>query len=415
MSAPSNRRLIALVDQAITSLGAFAVTATFIRCAGIEAFGVVSVVWLSLLFATGLQQAVFVAPPQALLPKLEASTAAVYRTWLARLQVVFVLGVLAVVHALDRWTPLPVLPAELGFWTSAAFVAARLLFNFTRQQALLGPRGPRHALPLDLAHTLLSVGSLAALGLRGELEAGSGLVALAISSGVCALLGAAQLRRLGVAGGRPGEALRRGHWQLSGWMASRAVAQWFTSNAFLAALGALQGPAALGAVRAAQSLVGLAGVILQAFENVFPPAAARAVGQDGPAGLRRLIRREAARWLMWLLGALAPLAVFTEEIAHLLLRWEGEALRPLVLVFSVGALLAFAVMLAGNALRAQERFAPLFVAQLVAGLLGAAAAAPVVARYGMEGCVAGILLQQAVVLVMLLGPAARSVGSSPRG
>lgn len=400
----ARRDLTAVIDQGVASLGAFLVSAIFIRVCGLEEFGLVSLVWLVLLFATAIQHAVLTSPAQVLVPKLVATTGARYRAWLVRIHFVSLALLLGTLYGVWYLADLALLPRELGLGVPLCFLLARLTFTFTRYQAFMGPAGARRVLPLDLLHSTLSVGGLLFLAHTRSLDAESGLLTLGAASMISGAVGLVSLQRIGWAWGPVGQETTSRHWEISRWLVGRAIAQWFTSNSFLAALGALQGPAALGGVRAAQTLVGLAGVVLQAFENVFPISAARAADEGGGAGLATLVRERGSRWLAGLLACLMPLVAMPDLFLEILAVDQGPELHTSLYFFAAGAVLALAIMLCGACLRATERLAPLLVAQAVAGALGAALAGPITSRFGIIGCLVGIVGQQVVILAILSPP-----------
>ncbi|MFT4709550.1 MAG: hypothetical protein ACI8Q9_000673, partial [Planctomycetota bacterium] len=97
MTSHGRRDLTGLADQAVVSGGTLLTTMLFIRGAGMEEFGILSLVWLAMLFGTAVQHSAVIAPAYALFPKLTASEAPGFRGYLVLIQLVFgalLLGVL---------------------------------------------------------------------------------------------------------------------------------------------------------------------------------------------------------------------------------------------------------------------------------------------------------------------------------
>ena len=109
----SKRDLRGLVDQGVVSGTTLFTSTIFLRSAGLEEFGVLSLVMLVLLFAMSIQHAALVAPAYSILPKLEQQEAALFRGWLTLVQgaltllllVVLALGWLAAAARIARIPP----------------------------------------------------------------------------------------------------------------------------------------------------------------------------------------------------------------------------------------------------------------------------------------------------------------------
>ncbi len=412
MTPTPRRELAGLVDQGIVSAGSLLVTAIFLRGAGLEQFGILSLVWLVLLFATAIQHAAVVAPAYAMLPKLEAPEAARFRGWLVLVQLAF-LALLLVILAGSWIAPwFSLVPRSAGLLAAILFLATRQLFSFCRLQLFVNEEGPRKALFIDTIHTVLSVGGLGYVAYTGALTAHSGLYVLAAASGLATLCAVPCFYSLGCEPCFPGRLLVKRHVQLSKWLVGKALAQWFTANSFLTALGTLQGAAALGGVRAAQTLIGVAGVVIQGFENIIPARAAGAYAKGGSAGLREFLRTSLWRWFGYLCLCLLPIVVFPDFFLWLLTgKKQAQLLEPLYF-FAAGSLLALAILFLQVSLRTVERVGVLFWAQLAAGVVGALAAVPVTMAYGIRGCMVGILVQQLIVFLFLVRPTRRYLGKS---
>jgi len=413
MSGQPRRDLTGLVDQGIVSGGTLLTTMIFIRGAGMEQFGILSLVWLVLLFGQAVQHAAVVAPAYALLPKLDEDEAHGFRGWLVFVQVAF-LGLLLLALVASWYAPgFSLLPHAAGLLPALLFLAARLGFTFLRLQLFTNQDGPRRALLVDIVHVSLTLLALGLLWQQQRLSARTGLYALAAASFIASLFGAPRFLQLGCRLSIPSPALLMRHFQLSKWLVGKALAQWFTANSFLAALGALQGPAALGAVRAAQTLIGVAGVVIQGFENLIPAQAASVFESGGSAKLRAYLRTTLWRWYGYLGLCLLPIVAFPDVFLKLLTGRQQDGLLEPLYFFAVGSLIALGILFLQVSLRAVERVGVLFWAQLASGLVGAVAAIPITMEYGLRGCLAGILIQQLVVFSLLLRPSLRHTRATP--
>ncbi|MDG1499650.1 MAG: hypothetical protein P8R48_06755 [Planctomycetota bacterium] len=404
MTSHRRRDLTGLLDQAVVSGGTLLTTMLFIRGAGMEEFGILSLVWLAMLFGTAVQHAAVIAPAYALFPKLTSKEAPGFRCWLVLIQIVFAALLLGVLAASWYAPGFSLLPKSPGLAPALLFLGARQAFTFLRLQLFVADSGPRRALVVDAIHMIASVAGLVALGSVGDLNAGSGLIVLGAASGGAALLAVPAFLQLGCRFALPKRELRIRHIHFSKWLVGKALAQWFTANSFLVALGTIQGPVALGAVRAAQTLVGVAGVVIQGFENLVPARAAAVYGDQGSAGLSSFLRGSMPRWFGYLGLCLLPMITFPGFFLMLLTGGDQAGLEEPLYFFAFGALLALGILYLQVCLRAVEKVGVLFWAQLASGVVGAVAAVPVTMNYGLRGCMVGIIVQQLVVLGLLLRP-----------
>ncbi|MEL6427869.1 MAG: hypothetical protein AAFR54_01745, partial [Planctomycetota bacterium] len=304
MSAPRAHLTLAVLAQGVASSGGFATTLVLARTLGLEDFGRVALVLLGAGFAAGLVQALGVQPFLSLGDRAQrpARPAALVVVTV----VVALLAAAIASAAAPVWTGAGALPAALAVGARAAAPAARALSFGTGRRALavwvdalVGFGGLAGALA---AARVLGPGVDAALlGLGGGAALACALALVSTAGGVRRARPAAVNRR------RVGAALERS-WRTGRWLALTQALSWFgTGTVHVAAAGAL-GPAAVGALRAAQALVGAAGVLLQALELALPRAAAEARARGGLRAWVRTAGLRAALGMALLGGVLAALA-----------------------------------------------------------------------------------------------------------
>jgi O-antigen/teichoic acid export membrane protein len=409
MTVSVRRDLTGLIDQGVVSASSLLTTMIFIRGAGMEEFGVLSLVWLVLLFAISAQHALVIAPAHTMLPKLSVEDSRAFRGWLVLVQAAFLclLVGLLVASWFAPWFSL--LPAAGGLLPALAFLCARQLCSFFRLLLFAREDGAKRALLVDSVHATLSFSSLAYLAATEQLQARSGLWALAGSALLAALIAGPFYFRQGFRIGHPGADLAARHLQLSKWLIGKAVAQWFSANSFLTALGTIQGAAALGGVRAAQTLIGTCGIVLQSVGNLLPARASRVLEKSGRRELSRFLSRSVVRWYGFLLLGLIPILVFPFFFLQLLTgERQPDLLEPLYF-FALGSILSMATLHLQIFLRAVEQVRAIFLAQVFPGVIGLLFAVPVTSAYGIRGCMIGLLVQQVVVLCILLVPVRRKL------
>ena len=85
------------------------------------------------------------------------------------------------------------------------------------------------------------------------------------------------------------------HWHFSKWLAASTIMQWTTGNLFIVAAGAMLGASAVGALRAAQNLMGVTHILFMGLENVVPIQAARHFHDGGKKALVEYLNRNIPR------------------------------------------------------------------------------------------------------------------------
>ena len=254
---------------------------------------------------------------------------------------------------------------------------------------------------------------LAALAATDRLDLRTALQAVGAASTVGALIGAASLARVPLQPGALARAAGR-HWTFARWLAGMSVVQWFSSNFFLVAAAGLRGSAAVGAIKAAQAVIGILHVLFLAMENVVPVAAARILVERGRSAMLGYLGRVGAYGL----GATVLVAALVAGCAELVLALVyGAPVEPGTALALRGLALldvfAYVISVLHIAYRTLERTRTVALVYVACTLLALAFAHPVVARFGLAGAVFGMAAQQGV-LALLLGLAfSRASRSAP--
>jgi O-antigen/teichoic acid export membrane protein len=202
---------------------------------------------------------------------------------------------------------------------------------------------------------------------------------------------------------RGGVELLRSRWALTRWNAGSLATGWGGTQLYLILAGGLLGPAALGGLKASQSLVtGPSSVVIHAGGSLGLPEASRGLANDGWAGLRKVCR-------FITLAALLSVGLF----GAIVILWAGPLMRlvygPSFSGYSETAqLTAMAFILAGFfmgpilALKATKRTRQLFVTQVIALISSIACVLIFGHLYGVNGAAAAALISNALVLAALL-------------
>ncbi len=388
---------VSLVDQALVSGSNFLLTALLARYLGIQGYGVFVLASTAVLFVSGIQQALIVAPFMTLWNSRSSGEKQQYESLVLVQQLVFAFAAAALIGlgatawaAFDpQWGVVARIAKPL-----AGFVAAFLLQDFLRR-AFFTRGEPLRALGLDAVAYGGQCLIVVCAGQLGLLTVESAYLALGGAFLLSTVLGLARVRLQGV-GLRGLCSNVAEHWRFSKWMVGAALLQWSSGNYFLIAAGAVLGAAASGAIRAAQNIMGVTHVVFLALENVLPGRMAKILAQDGKPALRRFAKRAilAVTGFSLVISALVSIAP-----GWLLQLVYGERLRGygFVLLWFAGLypLIALNTVLR-HVLRAASVTRPFFLSYVVSSGLSLVLAFPMVRALGVSGAMLGLLTTQVV-------------------
>lgn len=276
-AALTSSKTLILLDQAIFSGTSFIATVIVARLLNIDTFGAYSGYLLGIYLVLSGVSAFVMQPFQVLLAKCSAQKA--YIAFVFWLQLALITALLLTAWLFTQMVP-GALPGSL-----LLYAAGFLMHDFGRR-LLLALNRPLQTLLFDAtasAVTLVALYLFSKTSHTHALEALYSYTTVAYAFSTLVLLGMVQpllLNKAALAEHLP-QHLREGKW-----LFMTALSQWWSSNMFVVASALYLGAAALGALRLAQSLMGVLNVLLQTFENYVLPQTAikiNALQADGIA------------------------------------------------------------------------------------------------------------------------------------
>jgi O-antigen/teichoic acid export membrane protein len=393
-----------LADQAMVSGVNFLTGILLARGLGIAEFGRFSLVWLAVLFVQSIQDNAITAPMMSIGPKQDVQRRPIYYGGVFFQQAIF-----GLVSSVVTWACLRLVGAIVSDGSIAPLampLTAAVLFSgiqeflrryiFTVSNPAVSVAGDaiRYISQLAILSWMFFVSKTA-----HDVSAALWIIAGASGAGALFLWLFVPKPEWAISALR-WTALR--NWRFSRWLVGSAIAQWMSSNLFVVAAGALLGVTAVGALKAAQSLIGVAHILFQGLENVVPTRAAQRYHQGGAVELLRYLAKVtrvgvAATALIGLFFTVDPAfwlrLLFSEQFVQYgyLLRWYAALY---VLIFLTASL--------GFGLRAMERTAPIFLAYSSAAVFSVAVAYPLVRELGLIGVLVGLFSIQLLMLGVLL-------------
>ena len=393
----------ALADQTMVSGVNFLTGILLARYLGLEEFGRFTLAWMAVLFVNSIQHAAIISPMMSIGPKqAKADTRAYYGAVLTQ-QIIFsgltflllFAGVRMGGALFPQWNL-----EGLALPLAAAGLAVQLQ-DFLRRYFFTHSRGGA-AFFNDALRYLGQFAVLAWLFLTyGEaMDSAGTLWVIAVLAMVAAVSGVFFLDRVELKADIFYTTAWR-HWHFSKWLTASAVLLWTSGNLFIIAAGGVLGASAVGALKAAQNLMGLTHILFQGLENIIPVRAAEIHTRGGARALKPYLRRVA---LMLIASTAVITLIFAVEAEYWLGLIFGEpyvTYGDLVRWYAVIYTLAAIALPLRVALRTVEHTRPIFVGYLVSTVVSVTAAYPVVQWLGLTGTMAGLLFCQILVLLVL--------------
>ena len=392
----------ALADQAMVSGVNFLTAILLARYLGLEEFGRFTLAWMAVLFVNSIQHAAINSPMMSIGPMQSEAEAPAYYGAVMVQQVVFGILTFAVVWAgvslgavqFPGWRV-----ADLALPLACAAIAYQCQ-DFLRRHFFTRGRGIT-AFTNDALRYLGQLLLLIWLFQTTAMDSARAIWVIAGTAAIAALYGAFLIERPAWSP-RTLRTTTSRHWNFGKWLTATALMRWTSGNLFIIFAGVLLGAAAVGALKAAQTLMGVTHILFMGLENVVPIRAAQHFHDGGKKALLSYLKRVT----MWGGGATATVSavaaiapdfwlglVFGDQYVEYgyLLRW-----------WALISLLIFLSLSLRFALRAIEHTRAIFWSQLWVVIFTTLFAYPLTKYFDLLGVVIGILMLYVILITTLL-------------
>lgn len=396
----------AIADQVVVSGGNFISSVLLARLLGIQDFGVYVLAWAIVSFVQSIQFSTISMAMLSIGPKHDTKTAQSFFGGIFLQQIVFGLAS-ALLTWIGTWFAAALFPhakLELIAPALATAVLSCQAQDFLRRYFFTTTR-PEISFAVDILRYFVQIAAL--LVLYASIKSSfNSEIALWIASGAAAFASVAILPCVSPMKWSVEEALRqaRRHWHFSKWLTASALLTWAIGNLLFVATGMLIGTAAVGGIRAAQNVIGMAHIVMEVAINIVPPRASREFVTGGRPKLRAYLQRVT---LYGSISIVAVTAIFAFKPEFWLLLVFGDEFRsygPFVRWWALIELTIFFGLVVGTWLRTYEDTKFIFYAYAISALISIGLAYPLISQFGAEGAIAGILIVQIVqVALMLVG------------
>lgn len=383
--------LWSFIDQCIVSGSTMVVSILLVAYLGINVFGIYSVYWMAVLLIAGFHQALIVMPLYTLYAKMEDLDG--YIAALLREQLFF-----SIVSLLLVWLVFFILNfAPYSVDSFHGFLMGIITAAYTYQDLLRRILFVKSKPVAVILIDLISVGVfpliLVILWFYALVNLTNVLVLILVLKLVSIILGlylvSPKLTRCVSA-----KSVRIQHWKSGKFLFASSILQWLSGNAFVLVSGILLGPASIGVLRIAQSILGVVNVFFLFLENRIPIEAARILHNTGSVGFTNYMVKESKRYFLFLLVSLVSLALFQEQITDL---FFGEAMKNYQWLIPAYCLL-YVFIYAGTMLRftfrTLDRNNILFYGYVVSAIVGLSCVYPMINWWGVKGAMLGLFFTQ---------------------
>lgn len=353
LGSTGRKGVLAIADRFLVAGTNFLTLVVVGRAAGVDALGIFALAWTVLLAVNVLQEALVTSPytvfrgrhssPRA--TERYAGTALLMNAALSGLGVLVCVGVAVAMS----WTGLGEPMARNAAWCLALALPASALREFGRK-FLFARLDAAPALMLDLAATVLQLATVGLLWWAGWLTPATALAAIALGTGIPALVWLVAERGAFALPDRSGavrETVR--HMRFARWLAAAQLSDLAVTHGVVWWVVAVAGTTAAGTFSAANSIVLVLNPLVLGIGSVLLPRAALAQHAHGPREVARIVWK-----VTKLLGAAAGLVALLVALAGSFVVEALYALPPTSEIAVAVALLACASFLAALAFGADN-------------------------------------------------------------
>ncbi len=390
----------ALLDQALVSGSNFLAGILLVRYLGFEEYGRFVLVWMLIQFFASIQNALVVSPMLSIAPKISIYERSSYYSTTLIMQggLIILIAVVGVVYFLIPREFRPTSLPEDSILPTALCLGSVQIQDYMRRR-LFAQMASRRAFFLDMVAYGAQL-PLILIVLRASPSFENALFVTAGAMASSSLLGCRWLKISIVSKGNIAKTAAR-HWRSSKWLLGAAVLQWMSGNYFMVVAGLVLGPATVGAIRAAQNLLGLTHILFQGLENIVPGEASHRYQDGGSKALFRYIAKIAFLLLTGTALVAAPVVILAEPLLRLVYGTFDQSSADAIIWFVPIYLLVAIALPLRAALRTLEHTSALFIAYVISTAFALVVAEYFVRQYSVGGVMAGMLVVQIITTSVL--------------
>lgn len=397
-----DKQKFAYLDQAIISATNFVTALILARILGIIEFGVFALLFIVLISIQSIQHALFSAPMMVIAPKINdkksrdnylfSLNSAQALSCLILSFFVYLLGTLLVALSLVELEPGILLPFALSIFFATFTEWLRRFFFVTDNN--------KRAFLLDLLKSCIQISLLLLFIYWDMISVKTAYIAIIFSSLISGLFFISYFR-IPFQGKYLLDACAK-NWREGKYLLPVSLMEWVNLQGFIILASIILGPAAAGAIRAAQNVVGPLNIVYQAVENIFPVEGARHLVNGGKERMLAYFKKVSAQGMIYLGIPCVLLAFFSQPIITML---YGESFGPyyILIIFQlVSLLLGYYYKLLSSLLRVLERTRIIFFSMILGVTIILALTMPMASHYAESGVLLAKILAEVIILIFLI-------------
>ena len=186
------------------------------------------------------------------------------------------------------------------------------------------------------------------------------------------------------------------HYNFSKWLLGTAVLQWFSGNYYIIVAAAIIGPIAIGAVRIAQTIVGLCHILFLVMEVMLPIEAAKKYAGQNTQELTQYIKKIGLQWGILIALILMSISITAPSLIKYIYGTNFVSYSYIITAYCVVYFFVFINLLFNVFLRTVELTKPVFFAYIGSTMFSLLTANFFIQSWEINGLLIGLLLTQII-------------------
>ena len=390
------------LDQGMVSGVNFLTGFLLARFLGIEEFGIFTLLWLIVLFANTFQFAMISAPMMSIGPKTsEHQKSAFYNASLIQ-QLIF-----SVVTFIFLYVCVHVAQLLQPDWNiqHLAFPLAAAGFFFQNQDFIrryfFCKQKHKNAFINDSISYLGQIIILLLLFFTDGLNVVDVYWVISATSAVAFFFGLTKFNVHRISFSYFCEHITR-NVKFSKWLTASGILQWTSGNFVLLTAGAMLGSSSVGALKAAQNIIGVTHILFQAMENFVPINASHHFVKKGTDGLFHYLKKVMLSGGLIVAIICIFVSLFSEELMLVVYGSQYQQFSFVLNWYAAIYLLIFICLPLRTGLVTLEMTRFIFFSYLAKSLFSVAFSSLLINYWGIEGALLCMLVGQLIMLLSLL-------------
>ncbi|NQY63772.1 MAG: lipopolysaccharide biosynthesis protein [Alteromonadaceae bacterium] len=386
----------AVIDQGLVSGSNFFTGIVIARLLGLEMFGRFTLIWLVIQFLASIQESLLLGPMVTIGPKIKAKDGDNYYFGMFTLVLLFSLLASFIVFIVGSLVDFLYPQFEIHSFLIPLVVT---LFFFLLQDFFRRYFYSKEMTIAALINDVISYVGQALLllflfFLEPTIHITDVLFIIALTSALAVIVSIILNKKIRLSFQCCtfqccNDAWKR-NWHLAKWMVSSAIANWFTNNLFMVMVGAYLGNFVVGAMKAAQNLMGIHKILFQIIENIVPVRAGKVLIDSGIKAMVRYFT-QVTIVCSCVIGVFSlVIVVFSQQIMKFVYGPEYTQFSWLLVAYVIIYFLIFLMFPLRIILRTLEHAKYIFVSYLISALFSLLCSQYLVQSTGLEGAMLGL-------------------------